>query len=79
MVDLRNSCGGTGCNTPEHEKRLGTDNLIVYHVDMENQVVMANGALRAGSLVAFLKNKFGDDWQDVHITQYMDLKFNVAN
>ena len=79
MIDLRNSCGGTGCNTPEHEKRLGADNLVVYHVDMKNMVVMTNSSMRAGGLVRFLKEKFGEKWENVHVNQYLDLNPSVAN
>lgn len=66
MIDLRNSCGGTGCNVPEHEKRTGTDALFV------------NRPTRIGDLVE-ASRKMNRNYQDVKVVPFVAINPPTAN
>lgn len=66
--NLTNSCGGQGCDVPEHEKRTGTDDLtVVVKVDILNKVIYVNDNVQIGALVEILENIFDDEWPEVEI------------
>lgn len=79
MKNLRNSCGSSGCNVPEHDKRLGYDNTNILRIDLKNKVVMTPGSLKMGPFVQFLKDKFGTEWENVHVHSYVELNHTVSN
>ena len=74
---MKNSCGGKGCNTPEHEKRLGTNKIIVDEQDM---TVLLSGATLMSDLVYTLETNFGEKWVDFkikHPSEYVT--YRIAN
>jgi hypothetical protein len=60
---MENSCGGTGCNTPEHEKRLGTD-FVRISIDLDRGIVYVPEKVNIGSLVHALEEVIGEDWHE---------------
>lgn len=82
MKEVENSCGGSGCNTPEHEKRLGTDNTgsFVCLLNMEAMEVQLSHKTNIGDLVMFLEERFGADWPEVNIVNIKPLvTYSIAN
>ena len=74
---VENSCGGQGCNVPEHEKRLGTNNIIV---DEEAMTVLLSGPTVISDLVYTLETNFGEKWVDFQIKHPNEyVTYRIAN
>lgn len=68
MVNLRNSCGGTGCEIQEHEKRLGHDQYII---DRKTRTIFSNKLMNAGQLHRQLKRTFGSNWREANVGSFI--------
>lgn len=82
--NIDNSCGGSGCNTPEHEKRLGTDSLHTLSfeclVKLQEKEVQLSHKTNVGDLVEFLERTFGEEWPSVNLVNIQPLiTYSIAN
>lgn len=77
MKTPENNCGGQGCNTPEHDKRLGHDNVSI-HVNFVTGHIGISNTIDMGTLTRFIKNNFREDWEKVTISFTPEYSFSYS-
>lgn len=70
---MRNSCGGQGCNTPEHDKRLGYDEISI-DIDTDNKIVYFDEGIEL-SLLLDVMEQIDEDYEEYKM--YPRSKFGI--